>query len=132
MIESKVESLKDLYLLRTAPTLNKDQTKSLFKELCLYMNDAEWFTVGIMAKSSKEAISSLRQIENCFKWQPMKLGEQPFKEGPVFLKANQNSGDIHIRIEHGLGEGILISCQHKKEDLPSETLGPFPLDFFKA
>ena len=62
----------------------------------------------------------------------MEIIERPDKEGPVFLKANQRSAQIHIRIEHGLGEGILISCQNNDELICSKTFGPFPLDFFKA
>ncbi|MFL0732696.1 MAG: DUF1824 family protein [Prochlorococcus sp.] len=36
-----------------------------------------------------------------------------------------------MRIEYGLGEGVLISCQHNNEEKEADTLGPFPLDFFK-
>ena len=52
------------------------------------------------------------------------------EEGPVFLKANQQGGLIRIRIEHGLGEGILISGHGNDENTPSTTWGPLPLDFF--
>ena len=61
----------------------------------------------------------------------MKIAEKPIEDGPVFLKANQKTGDIYVRIEYGLGEGILLSCQHNEEGRDADTIGPFPLDFFK-
>ena len=61
---------------------------------------------------------------------PPKIKENPNKDGPVFLKANQKTGDIHIRIEYGLGEGILLSCQQEEEKKNTSTFGPFPLNFF--
>ena len=94
------------------------------------MDKADWFTIGIMAPSSKLAISILRQIENKFQWDEMKIVYSPVKDGPVFLKANQKTGDIHIRIEFGLGEGILLSCQHNEDGKSTETIGPLPLNFF--
>lgn len=84
-----------------------------------------------MAPSSEVAIKVIREIESFFSWSKMNLATKPNDAGPVFLKANQNTGDIHIRIEHGLGEGILMSCQHLDEQKDADTFGPFPLDFFK-
>ena len=94
------------------------------------MHDADWFTIGIMAFSSHEAISRLRGMESLYHWSPMKIKENPKEEGPVFLKANQKTQDIYIRIESGLGEGILLSCQHNDQNKEADTFGPFPLDFF--
>ena len=84
-----------------------------------------------MASSSKLSLFILRELENYFNWTAMKVAEKPDEDGPVFLKANQKTGDIYIRIEHGLGEGILLSCQHNEASQNSNTFGPFPLDFFK-
>jgi len=132
MLDSEIKVLTDLKSLRTAPTLDRDQSEYLLKELSLYMIDADWFTIGIMAPSSKLAIFILKGMEHLFDWPPMKVARKPIKDGPVFLKANQRTGDIHVRIEYGLGEGILIGCQHNEENKEAETLGPFPLDFFKT
>ena len=60
----------------------------------------------------------------------MKCINFPRSEGPVFLKANQKTGKINARIEHGLGEGILISTHTHDNSLNARTIGPLPLDFF--
>ena len=60
----------------------------------------------------------------------MKLIDRPDNGGSVFLKANQSSGEIRIRLEEGLGEGILISSQHSSQEKELFTWGPFPLNFF--
>ena len=130
MIDSEINSLNDLVNLRSAPTLDKDQSKILLKELSQYMDTADWFTVGIMAPSAKLAIIILKGMESRLGWPEMRIATKPFEDGPVFLKANQKTGDIHVRIEHGLGEGILMSCQHNEEHKNVDTFGPFPLDFF--
>ncbi len=130
MTKSAIKSLKDLEKLRTAPSLNSNEAEELFEELLTCMSQADWFTVGIMADSEKRAISVLRQVENRFTWSAMKLMSIPKGKGPVFLKANQKSDEVIIRIEYGLGEGVLISCQHDETEKTAETLGPFPLDFF--
>ena len=51
--------------------------------------------------------------------------------GSVFLKGNQKTGNVFIRSENGLGEGILITCQYDYESKESCTFGPLPLDFFQ-
>ena len=50
--------------------------------------------------------------------------------GGVFLKGNQKTGNVFIRSESGLGEGILLTCQYDHESIESSTFGPLPLDFF--
>ena len=62
----------------------------------------------------------------------MSIVETADSPGPVFLKANQKSGEVRIRIEHGLGEGILISSQSSDTKKACFTWGPLPLDFFKS
>ena len=105
--------------------------QELEEELFECMENADWFTVGIMSPSYKLAINILKEIESQFNWPPMKVASHPHDEGPVFLKANQRTGVFHARIEYGLGEGILLSCQYNIEDKDAQTLGPLPLNFFR-
>ena len=51
-------------------------------------------------------------------------------DGGVFLKANQKTGNVFVRSENGLGEGILITSQYEEDAKESDTFGPLPLDFF--
>tara|TARA_Y100001968_G_C19316292_1_gene696867 strand:+ start:585 stop:992 length:408 start_codon:yes stop_codon:yes gene_type:complete len=132
MVSSQINSLNDLSYLRSAPILNDIQTTFLYNELMVHIQLADWFTVGIMAPSSNIALQTLRNIENCLNWESMIVRTNCSEEGPVFLKANQETGDVHIRIEFGLGKGVLISCQNYKENQNAETFGPFPLDFFNS
>ena len=132
-MQLKIQYLADLEKFRSAPSLDKKQREILLAELISIMEKADWFTVGIMAPSSQIAINSLEAIESFFNWEPLLRKSKPKKENdPVFLKANQNTGYIHMRTEFNLGEGILISCQHFNEDKDSITLGPLPLDFFRS
>ncbi len=131
MIDSEINSLKDLQELRSAPSLDKTQEEMLMQELSKYIEEADWFTIGIMAESSNVAVDALKQMERRFNWSTMKIATKPKESGPVFLKANQRTGDVYLRIEYGLGEGILIGCQHNDDSKDTFTLGPFPLDFFK-
>ncbi len=130
MIDSDITSLNDLTMRRTAPKLDSNQKQTLKKELSEHMQSADWFTVGIMSPSYKQAVYILKEMESRFNWPSMKVASQPSGQGPVFLKANQKTGSFNARIEHGLGEGILLSCQYNKENRNANTLGPFPLDFF--
>ena len=122
--------ISDLNKLRTAPILNKEDSKVILKELKIIMKSADWFTIGIMAPSCNNGINVIRAMEERFRWQKMKITTEISMEGPVFLKANQNSGEIHARIEYGLGEGIIISCHNIDTSVMAKTIGPFPLDFF--
>ena len=122
--------LEDLDKLRSAPKLNKNQSKILFSELSRILRKSDWITIGVMSPSLEKGISAVRGIEKKFDYSEMKCITLPSSEGPVFLKANQKTGEIHARIEYGLGEGILISCQNHENSLTSKTIGPFPLDFF--
>ena len=133
MIKSSVSQIKDLRGYNSAPQLEQYERKKLLIELESYIKTSDWYTVGIMASSIQKAVSSLREVESYFKWEGMQIVEKPREEdGPVFLKANQSTGNIYIRIEYGLGEGIILSCQHNDMNLSAETLGPFPLDFFNT
>ena len=131
MIDSEITSLNDLRMNRTAPLLDSRQEQILKKELFECMEKADWFTIGIMSPNYKLAINILKEMESQFNWPPMKVASHPNDEGPVFLKANQRTGVFHARIEYGLGEGILLSCQYNVENKDAKTLGPLPLDFFR-
>ncbi len=131
-MSSRINSLADLQAYRSAPHLNNIQETVLFKELSKLMKEADWFTVGIMAPKASIALSVLHEMENRFHWEPLKSNNTVAeKESPVFLKANQKTGDVYMRNEANLGEGVLLTCQHYEETKDSKTLGPFPLGFFK-
>ena len=122
--------LEDLDKLRSAPKLNKKQSKTLFNQLSHLIHKSDWITIGVMSPSLKRGINAVRRIEEKFEYDEMKCITVPSSDGPIFLKANQKTGEIHARVEFGLGEGILITCQNYENSLTSKTLGPFPLDFF--
>ena len=130
MTETPVQNLADLARLRGAPELLPQTRKTLRAELKLAMGNASWFTIGVMAPSMEQALAALRSLEQSQEWEPLELVDSPDEPGPVFLKANQKGGTIRIRIEHGLGEGMLISGHGDDETTPSTTWGPLPLDFF--
>tara|TARA_B100001250_G_C19399924_1_gene614295 strand:+ start:132 stop:533 length:402 start_codon:yes stop_codon:yes gene_type:complete len=122
--------LEDLDKLRSAPKLNKNQSKILFNELSNIIHKSDWIMIGVMSPSLQRGINAVRRIEEKFEYREMKCITLPKSNGPIYLKANQKTGEIHARIEFGLGEGILISCQNYDNSLISKTVGPFPLDFF--
>ena len=122
--------LEDLDKFRSAPKLNEKQSKTLLNQLIHLIHKSDWITIGIMSPTLKRGINAVRRIEEKFKYDEMKCITLPSSDGPIFLKANQKTGEIHARVEFGLGEGILISCQNYENSLNSKTIGPFPLDFF--
>ena len=122
--------LEDLDKLRSAPKLNKKQSKKLLNQLSHLIYKSDWITIGVMSPTLKRGINAVRRIEAKFEYDEMKCITLPSSVGPIFLKANQKTGEIHARVEFGLGEGILISCQNHENSLKSKTIGPFPLDFF--
>ena len=130
MTVSPLQNLADLARLRRAPELLPQIRNELRGELDQAMTNASWYTIGVMAPSMDKAITALRSLEQSQQWEPLQLVDSPEEPGPVFLKANQKGGTIRIRIEHGLGEGILISGHGDDDTTPSTTWGPFPLDFF--
>ena len=130
MTDSPVQNLADLAHLRGAPDLLPQIRNELRGELDQAMANVSWFTIGVMAPSMEQALTALRSLEQSQQWEPLQLVDSPEEPGPVFLKANQKGGTIRIRIEHGLGEGILISGHGDDDTTPSTTWGPLPLDFF--
>ena len=125
-----ITKLEDLDKFRSAPKLDKKQSKTLLNQLTLHINKSDWITIGVMSPSLKRGIDAVRRIEKKFEYDEMQCITLPSSDGPIFLKANQKTGEIHARVEFGLGEGILITCQNYENSLTSKTIGPFPLDFF--
>ena len=126
----EINKLVDLNNLRTAPQLSNSQEKKLLEELEANIFNADWITIGIMAPSDSRAIKALQSISK--KYSSIKfvnLGSL-HADGGVFLKANQKTGNVFVRSENGLGEGILITCQYDEGAKESNTFGPLPLDFF--
>ena len=126
--------LNDLRGLRSAPTLAVADSKALLAELLTGMEACEWFTAGVMADSALAALHCLRQLEQALGWSQLEQDPAGVAldsiEGPVFLKANQNSGRFQVRAETGLGEGLLISGHCSADTAAEDTWGPLPLDFF--
>ena len=128
--DTDISNIKHLDTLRSAPKLNEKQSNILLNQAKQIICKADWITIGVMTPSLRKGIDAIRSIEKTFKYNKMKCITIPSSNGPVFLKANQKTGEIHARIEYGLGEGILISCHNDDNSLTSKTIGPFPLDFF--
>ena len=126
----EINKLVDLNNLRTAPKLSNRQVKKLSEELEANIFNTDWITIGIMAPSDNKAIEALQSISK--KYSSIKFGNlnSLHADGSVFLKGNQKTGNVYVRSENGLGEGILITCQCDKDLKESNTFGPLPLDFF--
>ena len=76
------------------------------------------------------SISSLQSISKKYSSIKFKDLRSLHASGSVFLKGNQKTGNVFIRSEKGLGEGILLTCQYDEDSKESDTYGPLPLDFF--
>ena len=126
----EINNLFDLNSLRSAPQLSKVQIKQLLEELEAKIIDADWITIGIMAPSDVDAIGALTSISKKYSTVKFKDLESLNANGSVFLKGNQKTGNVFIRSENGLGEGILLTCQYDHESQEASTFGPLPLDFF--
>ncbi len=127
----KINKLIDLNSYRTAPLLSNGQVKKILEELETNILDADWITIGIMAPSVKRAIETLKSISKKYSSIKFDKLDSLHANGSVFLKGNQKTGDVYVRSENGLGEGILITCQYDEDAEKSNTFGPLPLDFFQ-
>ena len=130
MSATPIRSLNDLARLRDAPELMAEAAEQLHTELSGAMAESSWFTIGIMAPSAETALTALRRLERSQGWSELDVVETTEESGPVFLKANQKGNSVRIRIEHGLGRGIMISGHGDDDSQPSTTWGPLPLNFF--
>ena len=126
----EINKLVDLNVLRTAPQLSNSQVKKILEELEANIFNADWITIGIMAPSDTKAIESLQSITERYSSIKFVNLESLHADGSVFLKGNQKTGNVFIRSENGLGEGILLTCQYEKDSEESFTYGPLPLGFF--
>ena len=126
----EINQLADLNKYKTAPTLNSDQSKRLSEELDAKIAASDWLTIGVMAKSDIEAKIALNTVIQKYSFIKFKDFEGLKAFGHVFMKGNQNTGEVYIRTDYGLGEGILLTCQYNDPAENSMTYGPFPLMFF--
>ena len=126
----EINKLIDLNVLRTAPKLSNIQVKKILEELETNIFNADWITIGIMAPSDIKAIEALKSISKKYSRIKFLDLDSLHADGSVFLKGNQKTGNLFVRSENGLGEGILITCQYDEDDEESNTFGPLPLDFF--
>ena len=110
-----INKLVDLNYLRSAPQLSTIQVKKLLEELEVNIFNADWITIGIMAPSDIKAIEVLKLISR--KYSSINFGnlDSLHADGSVFLKGNQKTGNVLVRSEKGLGEGILITCQYDED-----------------
>ena len=126
----EINKLADLNSLRTAPLLISSQIKKLLEELETNIFNADWITIGIMAPCDTKAIEAVQSISKKYTSIRFDNLDSLHADGSVFLKGNQKTGNVYIRSENGLGEGILLTCQYEKDSEESFTYGPLPLDFF--
>tara|TARA_Y100001970_G_scaffold100832_1_gene126667 strand:- start:584 stop:973 length:390 start_codon:yes stop_codon:yes gene_type:complete len=126
----EINNLVDLSSFRSAPELNNIQIKKLSYELQDYILNSDWITVGIMASHDFEAVTALKSISQKYPSIKFNVRDTLHANGRVFLKGNQKTGNVFIRSENGLGEGILLTCQYEEDSGESTTFGPLPLNFF--
>ena len=126
----QINQLNDLNRYKTAPQLDSSQIKKLSRELDSEIRKSDWITIGVMAKSDNEAKNALRVFVQKYPFMRFNDFEKLKASGNVFMKGNQKSGEVYIRSEYGLGEGILLTCQYNDPSRNSSTFGPFPLGFF--
>ena len=126
----QINELVDLNKYKTAPALDFSQSQKLSRELDTKIFDSDWLTIGVMAKSDVEAKIALKTIIQKYPFMYFKNFEDLNAMGNVFMKGNQKTGEVYIRSENGLGEGILLTCQYNDLSRNSSTYGPFPLSFF--
>ena len=126
----EINNLADLNSLRTAPILSNSEVKKILKELEANIFNADWITIGIMASCDRKAIEALQSITQKYSSIKFMNLDSLHADGSVFLKGNQKTGNVFIRSENGLGEGILLTCQYDNESNQSSTFGPLPLNFF--
>ena len=126
----QINELIDLNNYKTAPELNFNQIQKLSKQLDNEIRNSDWLTIGIMAKSDYEAKNAFRTFLQQYSYIIFNDFEKLEAIGNVFMKGNQKTGEVYIRSEYGLGEGILLTCQYDDILRNSSTYGPFPLSFF--
>ena len=125
-----ITNLNELNQLRSAPFLDKSESEDILSQINIKIKDSDWITIGIMATNEQDAKKALNSIIQKYNFKFSKNFNELTASGNVFLKANQKSGEVYIRSENGLGEGILLTCQYNDLSIHSKTYGPFPLNLF--
>jgi len=125
-----INQLADLNNFKSSPTLDSYQSHKLSAELNSKILDSDWLTIGVMAKSDIEAKVALKTVIQKYSLIQFKDFEGLKASGHVFMKGNQKTGEVYIRSDYSLGEGILLTCQYDDQLKESKTYGPFPLSFF--
>jgi len=126
----QINQLADLNKYKTAPELDSYQSRKLSEELDSKIDDSDWLTIGVMANSDVEAKIALSTVLQKYPFIKFKDFKSLQALGHVFMKGNQKTGEVYIRSDYGLGEGILLTCQYNDSSKNSMTYGPFPLIFF--
>ena len=126
----QINELSDLNSYKTAPILDTNQIQKLSIKLDNEIKNSDWLTIGIMAKSDYEAKNALSTFLQKYTSISFNDFDKLKATGNVFMKGNQKTGEVYIRSEYGLGEGILLTCQYDDTSRNSLTYGPFPLSFF--
>ena len=126
----QINELIDLNNYKTAPSLDFNQIQKLSKQLDNEISNSDWLTIGIMARSDHDAKNALRTFLQKYSSISLNDFEKLKAIGNVFMKGNQKTGEVYIRSEYGIGEGILLTCQYDDTSQKSLTYGPFPLNFF--
>ena len=126
-----ITNLNELNQLRSAPFLDKSESEDILSQINIKIKDSDWITIGIMATNEQDAKKALNSIIQKYNFKFSKNFNELNASGNVFLKANQKSGEVYIRSENGLGEGILLTCQYNDLSIHSKTYGPFPLNLFR-
>ena len=126
----QINELTDLNKYKIAPILDLNQIQKLSFELDNEIKNSDWLTIGIMAKSDYEAKNALRTFLQKYSSISFNDFDKLKAIGNVYMKGNQKTGEVYMRSEYGLGEGILLTCQYNDTSRNSLTYGPFPLSFF--
>ena len=126
-----ITNLNELNQLRSAPFLDKSESEDILSQINIKIKDSDWITIGIMATNEQDAKKALNSIIQKYNFKFSINFNELTASGNVFLKANQKSGEVYIRSENGLGEGILLTCQYNDLSIHSKTYGPFPLNLFR-
>ena len=126
----QINELIDLNKYKTAPILDLNQIQKLSRELDFEIRNSDWITIGVMAKSDNEAKNAFKMFIQKYSYIHFDDFEKLKAMGNVFMKGNQKTGEVYMRSEYGIGEGILLTCQYNDPLRNSSTYGPFPLSFF--
>ena len=106
----QINELTDLNNYKTAPILDLNQIKKLSKELDHEIRNSDWLTIGIMAKSDKEAKNALRTFLQKYSSISFNDFEKLKAIGNVFMKGNQKTGSLYkVRIWPWRGDFINMS-----------------------